>query len=193
MMQYLLDKKRDFSKSIKKMGLSFDSQHEIFALSETYSRMLRQIFGKLYTSGSIYEDRELTYRNKQYQTVVGENDIKFVAKKMKKYRIRYFIDTKKESLVVTTFRPDTIFADVAVAVHPMDKRYKKFVGKKVIVPIVNKAIPIISDERVDMTHEDGVKRITPGHDAFSLELAKDHNLSLNRYAVDHDGNFTELA
>ncbi|NOZ44848.1 MAG: class I tRNA ligase family protein [bacterium] len=100
--------------------------------------------------------------------------------------MRYFIDTKKDSLVVVTHRPDTIFSDVALAVNPLDKRYKKFVGKKVIIPIINKTIPLIADERVDMTRDDGVMRVNPGHDTLSLSIAKDYGLPTNLLAIDQE-------
>lgn len=160
---------------------------------ENVSSKVRVLFEEYYKKSLIYKSKEIVYWNMQYQTLIGKDDIRFEKEERDIFRIKYFVDTKKDCMVIATHRPDTIFADVALAVNPMDKRYKKFVGKKVIIPIINKAIPMIADERIDMTKDNGVFRITPGHDLMSLEIAKDHNLPLDQYAIDRDGKFTELA
>ena len=83
-----------------------------------------------------------------------------------------------------TTRPETLFGDVALAIHPKDKRYKKLIGKKALIPILNREIPIITDTRVDMNHRGGVMRITPAHDRWSYTLAKDHHLETNLTVID---------
>jgi len=177
----------------KQLGISYDWNQEQFSFAEEYMQFVRKIFGELFEKWIIYQDKAMAHWNNKYQTVVGDTDIKFETERKKKYRVRYFVDTKKDSLVVATLRPDTIFADVALAVNPLDKRYRKLVGKKMIIPIINKAIPLIADERVDMTLDDGVVRITPGHDDFGLTLAKEYNFPLDCYAIDREGCFTEWA
>lgn len=103
------------------------------------------------------------------------------------------MDTKNISLIVPTLRPETIFADVALAVHPDDKRYKKLIHSKVIIPIINKAIPIIADESVDVTKGTGIIRITPAHDQQSLIIAQKNNLAIDKFAIDKSGCFTKCA
>ncbi|MEI7920038.1 MAG: hypothetical protein WCH65_07990 [bacterium] len=107
--------------------------------------------------------------------------------------MRYFIDTKNISLIVPTTFPETIFADVALAVHPDDKRYKKLIKNKVIIPIINKSIPIITDESVDPTKGTGIMRITPAHDKKSLIIAQKHGLETNKFAIDKNGCFAKTA
>ncbi|MBU0627273.1 class I tRNA ligase family protein [Patescibacteria group bacterium] len=92
-----------------------------------------------------------------------------------------------------TNTPETLFGDVALAVHPQNKRYHTLVGQKAIIPIINKTIPIIADERVDMFANNGIMRITPAHDLFSLQIAKDHDLPIDCFAIDQDGCFTKHA
>lgn len=112
---------------------------------------------------------------------------------VKQYNFRYFVDTKNISLIVPTIWPETIFADVALAVHPDDKRYKKLLKNKVIIPIINKTIPIIADEAVDPTKGTGIMRITPTHDKKSLMIAQKHGLQIDKFAIDKQGCFTKSA
>jgi valyl-tRNA synthetase len=112
---------------------------------------------------------------------------------VKQYNLRYFVDTKNISLIVPTLCPETIFADVALAVHPDDKRYKKLLKNKVIIPIINKTIPIIADESVDPMKGTGIMRITPAHDKKSLMIAQKHNLKIDTFAIDKSGCFTKSA
>lgn len=112
---------------------------------------------------------------------------------MKQYNLRYFVDTKNISLIIPTLHPETIFADVAIAVHPDDKRYKKLIKSKVIIPIINKTIPIIGEESVDITKNNGIMRITPTHDTKSLIIAQKHGLKIDKFAIDKNGCFTKCA
>jgi len=112
---------------------------------------------------------------------------------VKQYNLRYFVDTKNISLIVPTLWPETIFADVALAVHPDDKRYKKLIKNKVIIPIINKTIPIIADESVDPTKGTGIIRITPAHDKQSLMIAQKNGLKIDKFAIDKSGCFTKSA
>jgi len=189
-----LRKQLEYSKSqLESMWISCDYKQLQFTLSEEYQSFVRRKFLYLLDQWFVSKENQISYWNKEYQTIVWDTDIRFEKEIWKKYRIRYFVDTKKECLIVVTHRPDTIFADVALAVNPLDKRYRKLVWKKVIIPIVNQVIPLIADERVDMTKDDWVIRITPWHDALSLIIAKDHGLPLDQFAIDPDGNFTDLA
>lgn|GEM_PF-1353910 len=175
------------------LGLYFDQKAVPASFFESVQLDLRAKFSELHAQQFIVKNKEIVYRNLSLSTLVGKDDLLFQTEKRKIYRIRYFIDTKKHFVVVTTSRPDLIFADVALAVNPLDKRYKKFIGKKAIIPIINKAIPVVADPRIDMTKNYGLMRVCPGHDVLSLGIAKTHNLPLDVYAIGFDGNFTELA
>lgn len=141
----------------------------------------------------IDKDYAINYRSNRLQTNIAADDIVWKKKKDKVYHIRYFVDTKNITLVIATTTPETIFGDVALAVHPEDKRYKKLIGSKVLIPIVNKSIPIIGDETVDAAKDNGIIRVTPCHDRQGLEIAKRHALKLNKFAIDHQGCFTKAA
>jgi len=191
--QYLSDDYLNFVEDIKRLWIFFDDKKSHASFFESKQLLVRDLFIDLYKKSLVYKSKELVYWNLELQTLVGKDDVKFQIEKRKIYRIRYFVDTKKHCMTIATDRPDMIFADVALAVNPLDKRYRKFVWKKVIIPIINKSIPVISDDRIDMTKDDWVMRICPSHDILSLDIAKDHNLPLDLYAMTFDGNFTWLA
>jgi len=132
-------------------------------------------------------------RSPAAESVVSDIEVDFKEEEEKLYYVRYFVDTKKHVMIVATTRPETIFADVALAVNPLDKRYKKLIGKKVIIPIINRTIPIIADEYVDMTFGTGALKITPAHDPNDFDIAKKHQLPLDVFAFNRDEIFTEQA
>jgi valyl-tRNA synthetase len=117
--------------------------------SEKNTNFVRNLFVELVQEGHIYEDCSINYRSIKEQKTLGNDEIQNKNMQVKQYNLRYFVDTKNISIIVPTIRPETIFADVAIAVHPDDKRYKKLLKNKVIIPIINKTIPIIADESVN--------------------------------------------
>lgn len=119
-------------------------------MSEQLSRAVRKAFRKLYDQKKIYQSQYMVNWSPGAQTVVSDMEVEYKDEKTSLYYIRYFVEGKGDSIVVATIRPDTIFADVAIAVHPKDKRYKKMIGKNVLIPLINKPIPVIADERVLM-------------------------------------------
>lgn len=125
--------------------------------------------------------------------MVSNEEVDHREEEGKLYYINYFVEGKGHSITVATTRPETMFADVAVAVHPQDKRYKKHIGKNVLIPLINRPIPVIADEYVDITFGTGALKITPTHDANDFEVAKRHDLPLDQFAFDKDGVFTDLA
>ena len=130
------------------MGASLDRSREQFTLSEKLSRAVRKGFRTLYERGKIYQDTYMVNRSPGAKTVLSDLEVEYKEEKGKMYYLRYFVDGKGDSITIATVRPETIFADVAVAVHPKDRRYKKRIGRHVLIPIVNRSIPIIADERV---------------------------------------------
>jgi hypothetical protein len=132
-----------------KAGIFFGIDTDNVVYSERNTNFVRNLFVELVNEGHIYEDCSINHRSIQEQKTLGTDELEYKKMQVKQYNIRYFVDTKNISLIVPTLRPETIFADVALAVHPDDKRYKKLVNNKVIIPIINRAIPIIADESVD--------------------------------------------
>lgn len=130
------------------MGASVDWSREQFTMSEQLSRAVRKAFKKLYDADKIYQSNYMVNRSPGAKSVVSDLEVEYREEESKLYYIRYYREGKGDCLTVATVRPETIFADVAIAVNPKDKRYKDFIGKNVLIPIINKPIPVIADERV---------------------------------------------
>lgn len=186
-------KKNTYENILYKTGIfcGIDSDNIIY--SERNTNFVRNMFGEMIQQGDIYRDSCINYRNVNKQRTVNTNELQYKHGTIKQYAIRYFVDTKNISLVVPTTSPETIFADVALAVHPDDKRYKKITKSKVIIPIINQAIPIITDESVDSTKGNGIIRITPAHDQNSLIIAQKHGLRTDKFAIEKNGCFSKNA
>ena len=131
-----------------RMGSSCDRSREQFTMSEKLSRAVRKSFKTLYNKGKIYQDTYMVNRSPDAQTVLSDLEVEFKEIESKLYYVRYFVEGKGDSITVATTRPETIFADVAIAVHPKDRRFKKRIGRNVLIPIVNRPIPVIADEDV---------------------------------------------
>jgi valyl-tRNA synthetase len=127
------------------------------------------------------------------QTAIADDEVEYREEEAKMYYITYFVSGSDNELTLATTRPETLLADMAVAVHPKDKRYKKLIGRSVILPIVNKEIPIIGDEMVDMDFGTGVVKITPAHDPTDFDTGKRHNLRLDYQVIDRAGYMTKEA
>lgn len=123
----------------------------------------------------------------ELESVISDIEVEYEEVTEKMYYINYFISGSDKEVQIATTRPETLLADQAIAVHPKDKRYKKFIGKNVILPIVNKEIPIIADEMVDMEFGTGVVKITPAHDPNDFETAKRHNLRTDYSVIEKTG------
>lgn len=190
---WVLDSRSTINTQFQHMGSSVDWSREQFTMSEQLCRAVRKAFKKLYDQGKIYQSNYMVNRSIGAQTVVSDMEVEYKEEKATLYYIRYFIEGKWDSIVVATVRPETIFADVAIAINPRDKKYKKWIGKNVLVPIINRPIPIIADERVLMDFGTGALKITPTHSIDDYHIARDHNLPMNLYAVDKQNKFTELA
>jgi valyl-tRNA synthetase len=127
------------------------------------------------------------------ESVISDIEVEYEEVTEKMYYINYFVSGSDKELLVATTRPETLLADQAIAIHPKDKRYKKLIGKSVILPIVNKEIPIIADEMVDMEFGTGVVKITPAHDPADFETAKRHNLRTDYKVIDPSGYMNKNA
>lgn len=172
----------------KLIWCSVDWDREQFTLSERLSRAVRKSFKNLYDQKKLSLGYRITNRCSRCQTVLSDAEVDMLPSKSKLYQVRYFlIGWKNNHLDVFTTRPETIPADVALAVHPLDKRYKWIVGKEVMVPFVNRKIPVIADESVDMNFGTGVLKITPAHDQTDFDIGSRHNLPLDIFAIDKWG------
>ena len=158
------------------LGLSVDYTRERFTLDEDLNRAVRKIFVDYYNKGLIYRGEKIINWDPAAQTALSNEEVVYKSEKSAFYHIKYKLEDSEEYLDVATTRPETLFGDTAVAVNENDKRYKKFVGKNVILPLMNKPIPVITDEHADMEKGTGVVKITPAHDPNDFEVGERHNL-----------------
>ncbi|HEY8543241.1 MAG TPA: valine--tRNA ligase, partial [Pseudothermotoga sp.] len=166
----------EIRQQIETLGASVDWTRERFTLDEGLSNAVRKVFVELYKQGFIYKGKYMVNWCPRCKTVLSDEEVEYEEKKSKLYYVRYpFVDGDGYIAVATT-RPETMLGDTAVAVNPKDDRYKNVVGKKVILPLVNREIPIIADEYVDAQFGTGAVKITPSHDPNDFEVAKRHNL-----------------
>ncbi len=156
-----------------------------FATQELFSHYIR--------SWIIYQDTRVVYRSSKKESPVTTDIVKKIPWKKNRYTLKYFVSTKNHSLDVLTTTPETIFWDVAIAIHPQHKKAKQLKNQEAIIPIINKTIPIIIDERADFTRYGGIYRVTPWHDKIGLAIAKDHGLPTDVYAIDAHWFFSEYA
>ena len=164
---------------IRRLGASCDWTRERFTLDEGLSRAVREAFVSLYEKGLIYRGPRLVNWSPNLRTAVSDLEVEHSQEPGTLYYFKYpLADNSEEFLPVATTRPETILGDTAVAVHPDDPRYKKFVGRKARVPMLDREIPIIADEYVDREFGTGALKITPAHDPNDYEIAQRHNLAI---------------
>ena len=163
---------------IRRLGASCDWDRERFTLDEGLSRAVREAFVRLYEKGLIYRGPRLVNWSPQLKTAVSDLEVEYSEEQATLYYFKYMIVGSDEYIPVATIRPETILGDTAVAVHPEDERFKKFIGKKAVVPILGREIPIIADDYVSMEFGTGALKITPGHDPNDYAIAQRHNLPI---------------
>lgn len=172
--------KKDYAENIheqwSKLGLSLDYTKERFTLDEGLSDAVKHVFVTLYNKGFIYRGERIINWDPKAMTALSNEEVIYKDVEGAFYHIKYMIEDSDEYLEVATTRPETLFGDTAVAVNPEDERYKKYIGKHVVLPIVNKLIPIVADEHADMEFGTGVVKITPAHDSNDFEVGNRHNL-----------------
>jgi len=178
---------------LKSLGASCDWDRERFTMDEVLSRAVKKAFVTLYNMGLIYKGKRIINWCPRCSTALADLEVEHEEREDKLYFVKYkFLENPDHFITIATTRPETIFADTAVAVNPKDKRYSSVIGKKVIVPMTQRTVEIISDERVETDFGTGALKITPGHDPIDFEIGKDHNLEI-LIAIDLDGKMTELA
>lgn len=163
---------------IRRLGASCDWSRERFTLDPGLSRAVREAFVRLYEKGLIYRGPRLINWSPGLKTAVSDLEVEYSEEEATLYYFKYKLAASDEFIPVATIRPETILGDTAVAVHPEDERYKKYIGKNVIVPILNREVPVIADEYVSMEFGTGALKITPGHDPNDYDIAQRHNLPI---------------
>ena len=161
---------------LKKLGCSCDWERERFTMDEGYSKAVLESFVKLYEKGLIYKGHRLVNWCPVSKSAISDEEVIHKEIDSHLWYFRYPIKGEDEYLVVATTRPETMLGDSAVAVNPNDKRYKKYIGKTVTLPLVGREIPIIADEYVDPEFGTGCVKITPAHDPNDFEIGKRHDL-----------------
>ena len=171
------EKHHDIIKSqLEKMGCSCDWEHERFTMDEGLSRAVREAFVTLYERGLIYKGKYLVNYCPKCGTALSDDEVEYENMPGKLYHVRYPYADGSGYITVATTRPETMFGDVAVAVHPEDERYKEIVGKLLCLPLTDKKIPIIADSFVDREFGTGMVKITPAHDPNDWECGRRNNL-----------------
>jgi len=159
-----------------KLGLSLDYTRERFTLDEGLNYAVRKVFVDLYNKGLIYRGERIINWDPVQMTALSNEEVIYKEDEGAFYHLKYFIEGEDRYLEVATTRPETLFGDTAVAVNPKDERYKDLIGKNVILPVVNKLIPIVGDMHADPEFGTGVVKITPAHDPNDFEVGNRHNL-----------------
>jgi valyl-tRNA synthetase len=175
---------------LKKLGCSCDWDRTRFTMEESLSQQVIKSFVDLYNKGLIYRGYRMVNWDPEAKTNISDEEVIFKEQNGKLYFLKYKIEGTEEFLSVATTRPETIFGDTAVCINPNDERYAHLKGKKVIVPIVNRVVPIIEDEYVDIEFGTGALKITPAHDVNDYEIGKKHNLQMID-SLDDDGNLND--
>jgi valyl-tRNA synthetase len=161
---------------LRSLGASLDYRRQRFTMDEAYTRAVMRFFTHLYGKGYIYRDTRIVNWCPGCGSTVSDLEVNHIEVDDTLTWIRYPLADGDDHITIATVRPPTMVADVAVAVHPGDERYRDLVGKQAIVPIVERPVPIIEDERVDADFGTGAVKITPGHDPMDWEIGRDHNL-----------------
>ncbi|MCI4668720.1 MAG: valine--tRNA ligase [Bacteroidia bacterium] len=178
-------------KQLRKLGASCDWDRTSFTMDPEYSKSVIQVFVDLYNKGYIYRANRMVNWDPVAKTALSDEEVIFKEKDGLLYHVRYEVEGMEgEYLTIATTRPETILADTAVAVHPDDERYKHLHGKKAIIPIVNRAVPIITDDYVEMEFGTGALKVTPAHDVNDYEIGQRHELEVIE-CLNDDGTISD--
>ena len=177
---------------LQKIGTSCDWNYHRFTMDETPNRAVRKVFTSLYKQGLIYQAERIINWDTVLQSAISDAEVDYKEVKGKFYHIHYKVKDSEEVLEVATTRPETLFGDTAVAVHPKDKRFSNLIGQMAIIPISGREVPIIGDSYVDMELGTGCLKVTPGHDFNDFEIGKRHELPIINI-LNKDGTLNENA
>lgn len=178
---------------LKKLGCSLDWQRTAFTMDESYSKAVIDVFVDLHKKGKIYRGAKMINWDPQALTALSDEEVIHKETKSKLTYVRYKIDSEKEEYVtIATVRPETILGDTAVCVHPNDSRYQHLKGKYCFVPLINRRIPIIFDEYIDIEFGTGALKVTPAHDINDYNLGHKHHLEVID-TLNEDGTLSEAS
>ncbi len=175
---FVQEKRGNMELQLRALGVSASWKHLTFTLDEKVINTVYDTFKKMWDDNLVYRGERIVNYCTEHQTSFADIEVEHKNEKGKLWKIAYPTLDKIGEIIVATTRPETMLGDVAVAVHPDDERYKKLVGTRILLPIVDKEIPIIADEYVDMSYGTGAVKITPAHDPNDFEIAKRHDLPL---------------
>ncbi len=175
---------------LKKLGSSCDWDRERFTMDEGCNKAVKEVFCRLYEKGWIYKGQKIINWCPVCKTTISDAEVEYEDQASHLWHIKYPIIGEDRYLTFATTRPETMLGDTAVAVNPNDDRYRDLVGKKVLLPIMNREMPVVADDYVDMEFGTGVVKITPGHDPNDFEVGKRHNLMIVNIMND-DGTINE--
>jgi valyl-tRNA synthetase len=161
---------------VRALGISASWDHGVFTLDEKVIKTVYQTFKKMWDDGLVYRGERIVNYSTKYQTSYADIEVDHKTEKGTLWHIAYPLLDKIGEIIVATTRPETLFGDVAVAVHPDDPRYKDFIGSRVMLPLTGREIPVIADEYVDQNYGTGAVKITPAHDTNDFEIGKRHSL-----------------
>jgi len=184
--QWANEHKSAILNQFKRLGASFDRSRERFTFDKGCSDAVKEVFVKLYEKGLIYKGAYIVNWCPRCQSAISDIETEYETEKGHLWEISYPLKGESGAIIVATTRPETIFGDVAIAVHPSDKKYSELIGKKVIIPLSGREIPIITDEYVDKSFGTGAVKITPAHDPNDYEVGKRHGLS-PLWVIDEEG------
>lgn len=179
-------------KQLQKMGASCDWTRERFTMDEGLNKAVREVFVRLYNKGLIYRGNRIINWCPRCMTALSDAEIEYQEKQGNLWHIKYPVKDSDEFIVIATTRPETMLGDVAVAVNPNDERYKHLIGKMLVLPLVNREIPVIADEYVEMEFGTGAVKITPAHDPNDFEVGQRHNLE-QIVVMNDNGTMNDLA
>ena len=177
---------------MRRMGVSCDWSRERFTMDEQLSRAVIEVFVRLYEEGLIYRGEYVVNWCPRCKTAISDLEVVYESDKGKLWYLKYPVIGSKEYVSVATTRPETMLGDTAIAVHPDDDRYRHLVGKKVLLPVMNREIPVIADSFVDREFGTGVVKVTPAHDPNDYEAGKRHGLE-KITVIDDSGLMTEAS
>ena len=171
---------------LRRLGASLDYGRERFTLDEAYVESVMTFFVRLWEAGFVYRANRIVNWCPHHETAISDLEVEHVELDDTLVHVRYPFAEGEGGITISTVRPATILADVAVAVHPDDERYRDAVGREVVVPVVGRRVPVIADERVEPAFGTGALKITPGHDPTDFEIGRDHGLE-TRTVIGSDG------
>ena len=175
---FVQEKRGNMELQLRALGVSASWKHLTFTLDEKVINAVYDTFKKMWDDNLVYRGERIVNYCTKHQTSFADIEVEHKNEKGKLWKIAYPTLDKIGEIIIATTRPETMLGDVAVAVHPDDERYKKLIGTRILLPIVDKEIPIIADEYVDMSYGTGAVKITPAHDPNDFEIAKRHDLPI---------------